>query len=144
MKNLITKPIDFTGCHPEIAEALKQGLSVRCMVWDKDLPKGTAEVFFYNVEDGTSARYYALDESNSWEWWDYAEPIKTKRVLRPVKETIPLLLENGWIFNEDHLLELVDTEGYKQVISPRWLQGIATLTTEAENIPDYLFMEVEE
>ena len=34
MKKYTTKPIDFTGCHPVIAEALKCGKAVDCIVYD--------------------------------------------------------------------------------------------------------------
>ena len=34
MKKYTTKPIDFTGCHPVIAEALKRGKAVECFVYD--------------------------------------------------------------------------------------------------------------
>ena len=32
MKKHTTKPIDFTGCHPVIAEALKRGEAIKCKV----------------------------------------------------------------------------------------------------------------
>ncbi len=31
-----TRNIDYTGCHPEIAEALKQNKMIECWVWDSD------------------------------------------------------------------------------------------------------------
>ena len=34
MKKYNTKPIDFTGCHPVIAEHLKRGEAIECRVWD--------------------------------------------------------------------------------------------------------------
>ena len=36
MKKYNTKPIDFTGCHPVIAEALKRNEAIKCRVWDSD------------------------------------------------------------------------------------------------------------
>ena len=36
LANYETGDIDFTGCHPVIAAALKKGLSIKCKVWDNE------------------------------------------------------------------------------------------------------------
>ena len=50
MKKYTTKLIDFTGCHPVIAEALKRGEIIKCRVWDirGDVKRGVW-ICLYNV-----------------------------------------------------------------------------------------------
>jgi len=31
-----TKPIDYSGCHPAIAEYLRKGEQIECIVWNSD------------------------------------------------------------------------------------------------------------
>ena len=96
MKKYNTKPIDFTGCHPVIAEALKRGEEIKCWVWD-DLRGGQAT--------GTVAGYcannkypYRCNESGVAAWM-HAEPIpiKVKRIMPP-ERAIPVLIAEGWEF----------------------------------------------
>ena len=35
-----TRPIDYTGCHPVIAEALRRHEDIKCRVWDSDCDRG--------------------------------------------------------------------------------------------------------
>lgn len=96
MKKYKTKPIDFTGCHPVIAEALKRGESIKCWVWD-----GVREYQATGTVSGycASNKYpYRLDESGV-SAWKHAEPIpvKIKRIMPP-ERAIPVLIAGGWVF----------------------------------------------
>ena len=91
-----TKPIDFTGCHPVIAEHLKRGEAIECFVWDNPLyvDKRRLFVHFYNI----TAPCKYITEKNPYR---YATPIarKTKRIMPP-ERAIPVLIAEGWRFNE--------------------------------------------
>ena len=96
MKKYNTKPIDFTGCHPVIAEALKRGEDIKCWVWDG---KGDVkrEVWVCRYK-GRSDLPYRSDSDTPWK---YAEPIsrKVKRIMPP-ERAIPTLIAKGWVFGD--------------------------------------------
>ena len=91
-----TRPVDYTGCHPAIAEHLKRGEAIECLVWDgrlEDKVVGFVAGYF------ASNRYpYRCDEEGA-SIWMYAEPIarKAKRVMPP-ERAIPVLIAEGWKF----------------------------------------------
>ena len=97
MKKYNTKPIDFTGCHPVIAEHLKRGEAIECFVWDEEgEPKVKAFVYGY-VPD--TAYKYKIKEGG----YACAVPIpvkvKTKRIMPP-ERAIPVLIAEGWSFDD--------------------------------------------
>ena len=92
MKKYNTKPIDLTGCHPVIAEALKRGEAIKCKVWNDGHPREeTRYVAGYWPKTYISEGVVA---------WDRAEPIprKTRRIMPP-ERAIPTLIENGCRFD---------------------------------------------
>ena len=95
MKKYTTKPIDFTGCHPVIAEHLKRGEAIACKVWDDGHPH---EEVRYVV--GYWSDTYV---SEGIVEWDHAEPIpvkvKIKRIMPP-ERAIPVLIAEGWSFDD--------------------------------------------
>ena len=94
MKKYNTKPIDFTGCHPVIAEALKRGEAIECRVWGSD--KGCHKnKFVIRYRAGFTCPY----ETHDW-FYKHAEPIpiKVKRIMPP-ERAIPTLIAEGWRFN---------------------------------------------
>jgi len=97
MKKYNTRPIDFTGCHPVIAEHLKRGEAIECWVQDCEKPSRQLRkewVCSYSKEE---SRSYRTTEGLSWR---YAEPIplKVKRIMPP-ERAIPMLIAGGWRFN---------------------------------------------
>ena len=93
MKKYNTKPIDFTGCHPVIAEHLKRGEMIECRVWsDKGCHKNK---FVFRYRAGLTCPY----ETDDW-FYEHAEPItlKTRRIMPP-ERAIPVLIAEGWKFN---------------------------------------------
>ena len=131
---LITKPIDFTGCHPEIAEALKQGLSVKCKVWDA-VKQSSGNIYGCGYAKGSAFPYLVINGV----WFKNAKPVTTKRVLKPIEETIPLLLQNGWRFNgcDDLYID-------NNTVSPAYLQENVGRELDDDNLPDYLFKEIDQ
>ena len=97
MKKYTTRPIDFTGCHPVIAEALKRGEAIECRVWDY---KNHAPRIGMVVGFAASSKCpYSCDESGV-SAWVHAEPIplKVKRIMPP-ERAIPVLIAEGWMFD---------------------------------------------
>ena len=99
MKKYNTKPIDFTGCHPVIAEALKRGESIECLVWDKNDVK--KEVWICRYKGSSDFPYL----SETGVFWKHAEPIplKTRRIMPP-ERAIPVLIAEGWRYDENGVL----------------------------------------
>ena len=92
MKKYNTKPIDFTGCHPVIAEHLKRGEMIECRVWsDKEYHKNK---FVFRYRAGLTCPY----ETDDW-FYEHAEPIpiKVKRIMPP-ERAIPVLIAEGFEF----------------------------------------------
>ena len=99
MKKYTTKPIDFTGCHPVIAEHLKRGEAIECRVWDiKGMGGRVGIVVGYSA---SSENPYRCDNAGS-SIYRHAEPIpiKTLRIMPP-ERAIPVLIANGWTYRSD-------------------------------------------
>ena len=94
MKKYTTKPIDFTGCHPVIAEHLKRGEAIVCKVWDDGHPR---EEVRYVV-----SYWFKTYISEGIVEWDHAEPIPSKgRRIMPPERAIPVLIAEGWTYRSD-------------------------------------------
>ena len=108
MKKYNTKPIDFTGCHPVIAEALKRGEAIECFAWDEEgEPKVKAWVYGY-VPD-TAYKYKIIEGG-----YACAVPIPSKgRRIMPPERAIPVLIAEGWRFNTSGQMD-----GPRQTILP--------------------------
>ena len=98
MKKYTTKPIDFTGCHPVIAEHLKRGEAIECLVWDGQLE---GKVVGFVAGYCASNKYpYRCDEAGVSSWM-CAEPIPRKvRRIMPPERAIPVLIAGGWAFDK--------------------------------------------
>ena len=94
MKKYTTKPIDFTGCHPVIAEHLKRGEAIKCKVWDDYRDHEVVWVYLYEM--GAKYPYRNITGTG----WKDAEPIpiKTRRIMPP-ERAIPVLIAEGWRFD---------------------------------------------
>ena len=96
MKKYNTRPVNFTGCHPVIAEHLKRGEEIKCGAWDnKDAAK--KEIWVCRYKSSTRLPYRSETDTP----WKYAEPIplKTRRIMPP-ERAIPMLIAEGWAFND--------------------------------------------
>ena len=92
-----TKPIDFTGCHPVIAEHLKRGEAIECMVWDTSCMSG--RVGFVVGYSASNEHPYQCDNAGS-SIYRHVEPIPRKiRRIMPPERAIPVLIAEGWKFN---------------------------------------------
>ena len=107
-----TKPIDFTGCHPVIAEHLKRMEAIECRVWDDNNPEGGRKQFVCQYMG--SSKYPYTYTTDSGAYWMYAEPIpiKVKRIMPP-ERAIPVLIAEGWRFGASGQMD-----GPRQTILP--------------------------
>lgn len=107
MKKYNTRPIDFTGCHPVIAEHLKRGEAIECRVWDTGREPNEEKRYVIGYEQRTYITSGVVE-------WYYAEPIpiKVKRIMPP-ERAIPVLIAEGWAFNTSGQMD-----GPGQIILP--------------------------
>ena len=103
MKKYTTKPIDFTGCHPVIAEHLKQSEEILCWAWDEDCiekPSSCHEVWIVRYWQAADYPYRTAGDT----FFRHAEPIpvkvKIKRIMPP-ERAIPVLIAEGWTYCSD-------------------------------------------
>ena len=96
MKKYNTRPIDFTGCHPVIAEHLKRGEAIECEVWDdEDSGHDKRRRYITGYIPGAYLMPNGL-------FWSNAEPIPRKvRRIMPPDRAIPTLIARGWVFSTD-------------------------------------------
>ena len=96
MKKYNTRPIDLTGCHPVIAEHLKRGEAIECLVWDNNDAK--KEVWICRYKGRSDFPYL----SETGVFWKHAEPIplKVKRIMPP-ERAIRVLIAKGWKFGDN-------------------------------------------
>ena len=129
MKKYNTRPIDFTGCHPVIAEALKRGEAIECFVHDKPTARGHRKRWVCAYWNGEKYPYRTRTEA-----FRYAEPIpiKVKRIMPP-ERAIPTLIENGWRFNQFGQME----NGVRPFILPGAYQMMGCTLEEAEKYEMY-------
>ena len=99
MKKYHTRPIDFTGCHPVIAEALKRGEAIKCRVWSDGHPREEVRyVVSYWPKTYVSYRPKRYGPEGIVVW-DRAEPIPLKaRRIMPPERAIPVLIAEGLAF----------------------------------------------
>lgn len=96
MKKYNTRPIDFTGCHPVIAEHLKRVEAVECRVWS-DLSGESRTGYVIGFSASNLHRYRCDNEGVSVHRHAEPIPIKTKRIMPP-ERAIPVLIAEGWAF----------------------------------------------
>lgn len=94
MKKYNTKPIDFTGCHPVIAEHLKRGEAIECRVWDSRRGHDEGKCYVTGYEPGIyiTTGGFKLDRAEPI-------PLKVKRIMPP-ERAIPVLIAEGWVFGD--------------------------------------------
>ena len=93
-----TRPIDYTGCHPVIAEHLKRGEAIECWVWDKDCSKRPTTCHEEWIEGYRRDSDYPYRASSGAPFL-HAEPIpRNVRRIMPPERAIPVLIAEGWEF----------------------------------------------
>ena len=97
MKKYNTRPIDYTGCHPVIAEHLRKGEAIECMVWDSGSVNTQMTAFIINYILNRDFPYRTAGS-----FYRNAEPIPKKvRRIMPPERAIPVLIAEGWKFDDN-------------------------------------------
>ena len=138
MKKYNTRPIDFTGCHPVIAEALKRSEDIKCRVWDLNGDRLRGVEAWICRYRGNSSLPYRSDSDTPWK---HAEPIarKVKRIMPP-ERAIPVLIAEGWRFDAHGALN-----GEPYCIVPQMFAKMGLpLEDNSLNCPDCIVEEVED
>ena len=104
MKKYNTKPIDFSGCHPVIAERLKRSEEIRCWAWDQDCaekPNSCHEVWIVRYWRAADYPYRTAADT----FFRHAEPIPLNTsLIMPPERAIPTLIAKGWKYNKEGAL----------------------------------------
>lgn len=91
---MITKDIDYTGCHPVIAEFFENnpGRSVKCEVdYDRDIIETDYIInYCYNWQEKVGW-YFGENDT-----WSNARPFK-KKIVKSFKEIMKIFIEEGWV-----------------------------------------------
>lgn len=90
-----TKPIDYTNCHPVIAEHLKRGEAIECRVWSTDRATARTQM----IQDYVADRQFPYISAEGQTSWAHAEPIPIKQKFRKASEIIKWLEDKGWEYN---------------------------------------------
>ena len=142
MTKYTTEPIDYTECHPVIAEHLKRGEAILCRVRDEYCSEWRYDFLVSGYSKGKRLQYSGWFKGRTENSFQYAEPIPVKRkVLMSAEKVVVKLIENGWKLSPDcteiqkpgtgFILEcLKKFEGMEQ--------------SSLELYPDYLFEEVDD
>ena len=140
MKKYNTRPIDYTGCHPVIAEHLKRGETIECWVSDSlERPCGGNSPRRFVVRYLAGQKFPYDIAGNVYK---FAEPIplKAKRIMPP-ERAIPVLIAGGWAFTSTGWLV-----GPGCILNPQMyaLMG-GDVDGDASNFawPSYIIEEVE-
>ena len=93
-----TSTIDYTGCHPVIAEHLKRSEEIWCWAWDQDChekPNSCCEVWIVRYWRDSDYPYRTAGDL----YFRHAEPIPRKvRRIMPPERAVPVLIAEGWEF----------------------------------------------
>ena len=140
MKKYTTKPIDFTGCHPVIAEHLKRGEAIECWVWDFTSMSGRVEIV---VGYSANNKYpYRCDNGSIYRNAELIPvKVKIKRIMPP-ERAIPVLIAEGWSFDDSGNLV-----GYKKnsILTTLFkLMGKPLSDTKVWDWPSCIIEEVED
>ena len=140
MKKYNTRPIDFTGCHPVIAEHLKRSEEIRCWAWDQDCakkPNSCHEVWIVRYWQAAAYPYRTATDS----FFRHAEPIARKaRRIMPPERAIPVLIANGWRFDNRGAL----SRGSYCIVPQMLAKMGLPLDDNSLNCPDCIIEEVED
>ena len=136
MKKYNTKPVDYTGCHPVIAEALKRGEMIECWVWSDSVFSKKSTGFVVGYERDGCYPYRIAPNMNS----GYAVPIprKVHRIMPP-ERAIPVLIAEGFAFTSTGWLV-----GQGCILNPQMFAKMGLPLDNWWKWPDCIIEEVED
>lgn len=94
MKQYKVVDVDYTNCHPVIAEALKRGKHIWCRYYNSSEPV----LITGFVPDCRVYPYIGLNRDNSPDMYHMdMKPIGTKKKFKSAPEIIQWCIDNGWV-----------------------------------------------
>lgn len=103
MKKYRTVDVDYSNCHPVIAEALKQGKHIWC--YYPHVPGTSVKIVGYSDNIYTSYPYIGADDYETKTYHRTMLPVEVKKKFKSAASIIQWCVDNGWIPSEyDKLL----------------------------------------
>ncbi len=101
MKQYKTVDVDYSNCHPVIAEALKQGKHIWCRY-----PKGGDPVLITGLTGiGKIYPYIGIDKyGNLQTYHKDMQPLETKKKFKSAPEIIQWCIDSGWVPAENEIV----------------------------------------
>ena len=131
MKQFITKDIDYTGCHPDIANALRQGKAIKIRIISDHFTPYCEDVIGY---DKDSDYPYLLGGGCAVRYFDTVCKNR-KRILKDHVSIMKILVEEGWVYE---FKDRVWRNGFN--LFHRW----DSCGREVDNYPDNFYTYEEE
>lgn len=95
MKEYKTVDVDYTNCHPVIAEALKQGKHIWCKYSNSSEP---VLITGFTTVNSKIYPYYGLDKYGEMQpYHKDMQPLETKKKFKSAPEIIQWCIDNGWV-----------------------------------------------
>ena len=138
MTKYTTEPIDYTGCHPVIAEHLKRGEAILCRVTDDYCNNWVVNFMVSGYRKHSPFHYsgWFIGGDGNVYAYAYAEPIPTKRkVLMSAEKAVVKLIERG--------ATIKDCEKFIVLFKDYEANSEAN-TKFLEDYAEYLFEEVDD
>lgn len=147
MSRYKTRPIDYTGCNPVIAEHLKKSKDIECKVWDVK-SENSNKGFVVGYMSSSNYKYLVDFGDGDMDTMRHAEPIPTMNRFRKASWIIKWLEDNGWkyynmseaYYKDSHRVNIADIHniaGFK--FGP---DGYPFIPSLAERFPEWLEDEV--
>ena len=102
MKQYKTVDVDYTNCHPVIAEALKQGKHIWCKYSNISEP---VLITGFTTVNSKIYPYYGLDKYGEMQpYHKDMQPLETKKKFKSAPEIIQWCIDNGWVPAENEIV----------------------------------------
>lgn len=111
-----TKPIDYTGCDPVIAEHLKKGESIKCCFPDRE-DLGQQYISYFDA--GSPFPYRFIHHNGTYDGWTKAAPVTTVTKVKKASEIMKWLKDNNYKVDDKGNWYRA-TSRYGSFISDRW------------------------
>ena len=145
MTKYTTEPIDYTECHPVIAEHLKRGEAILCRVTDDYCNNWVVNFMVSGYRKHSPFHYsgWFIGGDGNVYAYAYAEPIPIKRkVLMSAEKVVVKLIENGWKIGTNG--RICHPTGPKDYYLSELKLNEGKGCEIYKSLPDYLFEEVDD
>ena len=119
MKQYKTVDVDYSNCHPVIAEALKQGKHIWCRYSNSSEP---VLITGFTTVNSKIYPYCGLDKYGEMQpYHKDMQPVEVKKKFKSAPEIIQWCIDNGWVPAENY--KFIFREPYEQAVdTPKGLK----------------------